>query len=88
MGTIAARKAYKLISNAKHILTLEILSDMQAMYFKNPDNLGMAIGKIYDILSKEFVVYNNERVFHDDLVQFRKLLFSSQLFDDLSLYWR
>ena len=28
MGTIAARKAYKLVSNAKHILTLEILSDL------------------------------------------------------------
>ncbi len=87
MGTIAARKAYKLVSNAKHILTLEILSDLQAMCFKNPDNLGKAIGKIYNILSKEFTVYDNKRVFHDDLVKFRKLLFSSQLFDDLSLYW-
>ena len=57
------------------------------MCFKNPDNLGKAIGKIYNILSKEFTVYDNKRVFHDDLVKFRKLLFSSQLFDDLSLYW-
>ncbi len=87
MGTIAARKAYKLVSNAKHILTLEILSDMQAMCFKNKDNLGKSIGKIYNILSKEFSVYDNKRVFHDDLVKFRKLLFSSQLFDDLSGYW-
>ena len=87
MGTIAARKAYKLVSNAKHILTLEILSDMQAMSFKNPDNLGKAIGKIYAVLSKEFSVYDDNRVFHDDLVKFRKLLFSSQLFDDLSRYW-
>ena len=87
MGTIAARKAYKLVSNAKHILTLEILSDLQAMSFKDPDNLGNAIGKIYGILSKEFSVYDNNRVFHDDLVKFRKLLFSSQLFDDLALYW-
>ena len=87
MGTIAARKAYKLVSNAKHILTLEILSDMQAMHFKKSDNLGEAIGKIYSVLSNDFCVYDNNRVFHDDLVKFRKLLFSSQIFDDLALYW-
>ena len=28
-------------------------------------------------------MYDNKRVFHDDLVKFRKLLFSSQIFDDL-----
>ena len=87
MGTIAARKAYKIVSNAKHILTLEILTDLQAMHFKNPENLGTAIGKIYNIISKEFTVYDNKRIFHSDLVKFRKLLFSSQLFDDLNAYF-
>ena len=86
MGTIAARKAYKIVSNAKHILTLEILSDLQAMHFKDPKNLGTAIGKIYHTLAKDFEIYDNKRIFHNDLVKFRKLLFSSQLFDDLSEY--
>lgn len=86
MGTIAARKAYKIVSNAKHILTLEILTDLQAMHFNNPKNLGKGIGKIYKILSKDFAVYDNKRIFHHDLVKFRKLLFSSQLFDDLAVY--
>ena len=88
MGTVAARKAFKLISNAKHVLTLEILADLQALSFRNADKMGYAISKIHKILHKEFKVYNNERVFHDDLVKFRKLLFSSQLFDDLSIYWK
>jgi len=87
MGTVAARKAFKAISNAKHIITLEILADLQALSFRNSDKMGVATSRIYEILEKKFSVYDNERIFHDDLVKFRKLLFSSQLFDDLSVYW-
>jgi len=78
MGTVAARKAFKSISNAKHVLTLEVLADLQALSFRNADKLGDGTGKIYAILNREFSVYDNERVFHEDLVKFRKLLFSSQ----------
>ena len=88
MGTVAARKAYSSVSNAKHILTLEVMADLQALSFRNSDKLGQATGNIYNELMKEFQVYDNQRVFHNDLVKFRKLLFSSQLFDDLSVYWK
>ncbi|MDA3915554.1 MAG: aromatic amino acid ammonia-lyase [Deltaproteobacteria bacterium] len=87
MGTIAARKAFRLVSNAKHIVTLEILADLQALSFKNTDKLGYGTRKIYDILNKNFDVYDNSTIFHDSLVKFRKILFSSQLFDDLSIYF-
>ena len=82
----AARKAYKAVSNAKHVITLEVLAVLQALSFRNGHRLGRGTGRIYEILSKEFVPYDNERIFHDDLVRFRKLLFSSHLFDDLSIY--
>jgi len=88
MGTVAARKAFKSVSNAKHVVTLEVLADLQALSFRNADRLGGGTGRIYAILNKEFEVYDNKRVFHDDLVKFRKLLFSSQIFDDLPVYWR
>jgi histidine ammonia-lyase len=86
MGTVAARKAFKSVSNAKHILTLEVLADLQALTFRNADGLGLGTGRIHEILFREFVPYDNSRVFHEDLVKFRKLLFSSQLFDDLTPY--
>ena len=86
MGTVAARKAFRLVSNAKHVVTLEILADLQALSFRNSGRMGTGTGKIYDILNREFDVYDNSAVFHDSLVKFRKLLFSSQLFDDLSVY--
>ena len=87
MGTVAARKAFKSISNAKHVLTLETLADLQCLSFRNADALGRGTGKIYNVLKKDFTVYDNERVFHEDLVKFRKLLFSSQLFDNLNVYF-
>jgi histidine ammonia-lyase len=86
MGTVAARKAFKSVSNAKHILTLEVLADLQALTFRNAGGLGLGTGRIHEVLSREFVPYDNSRVFHEDLVKFRKLLFSSQLFDDLNIY--
>jgi histidine ammonia-lyase len=76
------------VSNAKHILTVEVLADLQALSFRNAEGLGHGCRGIYDKLHEHFTVYNNERIFHEDLVRFRKLLFSSQLLDDLSVYWQ
>ncbi|WP_316348539.1 aromatic amino acid ammonia-lyase [Desulfuromonas acetoxidans] len=87
MGTVAARKAFRQVSNAKHILTMEVLADMQALSFRNADRLGLGTSRIYAALNDEFQIYDNSRVFHDDLVAMRKKLFSSQMFDDLSGYW-
>ena len=86
MGTISARRALQQISNTKHVITLEMLGDLQALSFRNADKMGSALDKIYQALNKHFEVYDNNRIFHEDLVKFRKLLFSSQLFDDLSAY--
>ncbi|MEJ2200436.1 MAG: aromatic amino acid ammonia-lyase [Desulfuromonadaceae bacterium] len=88
MGTVAARKAFRAISNAKHVMTLEVLAQLQALAFRNVDRLGLATGCIYRLLEEHFQLYDNGRIFHEDLVKFRKLLFSSQLFDDLSQYWQ
>ncbi|GAB4554787.1 MAG: histidine ammonia-lyase [Geothermobacteraceae bacterium] len=87
MGTVAARKAFKAVSNAKHILTLEVLADLQALSFRNAEGLGRGTGRFYQRLHQEFAVYDNNRIFHDDLVRFRRLLFSSPLLDNLEQYW-
>ncbi len=87
MGTVAARKAFRAVSNAKHVMTLEVLADLQALSFRNAEGLGRGTGRIFELLSRDFIPYDNQRVFHEDLVKFRKLLFSSQWFDDLKPYW-
>ena len=48
--------------------------------------MGFGTSKIYDILLKDFKVYDNTRIFNEDIKRFRTLLFSTQLFDDLNEY--
>ena len=86
MGTVAARKAFKAVSNAKHVLTVETLAQLQALSFRNADKMGIGTKKIYRLLGENFVVYDNKRVLHEDLVKFRRLLFSSGIFDSLDPY--
>ncbi|HUI94071.1 MAG TPA: aromatic amino acid ammonia-lyase [Chitinivibrionales bacterium] len=88
MGTVAARKAFKAVSNAKHVLTLETLAQLQALSLRNAKTMGKGTTNVYKELKKHFTVYDNKRVFHEDLVKFRKILFSSQLFDDLERYYK
>lgn len=87
MGTIAARKAFKAVSNAKHVLTLETLGQLQALSFRNASGMGFGTHNIYLRLEKVFQVYDNSRIFHDDLQIMRKLLFSSDLLDNLEIYY-
>jgi histidine ammonia-lyase len=86
MGTIAARKAYTSTNNAKHVLTVEILADLQALCFRNADTMGVAITKIHQILSERFKCYDNNRILHNDLVNLRECLFDQRLFEDLACY--
>jgi histidine ammonia-lyase len=86
MGTVAARKAFKAVSNAKHVITLEVLAQLQALSFRNAAKMGKGTTTIYNLLNSHFSVYDNNRIFHDDLVKFRKMLFSSTLFDDLETF--
>lgn len=86
MGTVAARKALRVVENAKHVLTLETLADLQALSFRNADRLGRVNATLYELLAAHFTPYDNQRIFHDDLVRFRHLLFSGDLFTDLGRY--
>lgn len=83
MGTVSARKACQATSNAKHVLTLEVLAMLQALQFRNADGLGVGTRAVYDELMNSFARYDNERVFHEDLVKFRKLLFDGDLLEEL-----
>ncbi|NLW48182.1 MAG: aromatic amino acid lyase [Firmicutes bacterium] len=79
MGTVAARKVFTQATNLKYILTMEILADLQAMFFKDPSKLGNELSKHYQKLSAQFKVYDSSTVFHDMLVKFMDLLFDQDI---------
>src|SRR4029453_17502207 len=83
MGTIAARKALQAVECAKHILTLELLADLQALSLKKIQKMGEGISSLYKKMNQEFTPYDNTEVFHDLLVRFREIIFSGRLFDSL-----
>jgi histidine ammonia-lyase len=84
MGTIAARKALQSVDNAKHILTVEVLADLQALSLRNASTMGCGINNVYQILLPYFSAYDNSRVLHNDLVKLRAILFDRNLFNNLS----
>ncbi|MFO7752588.1 MAG: hypothetical protein R6V41_05670, partial [Desulfobacteraceae bacterium] len=68
------------------VVTLEMLADFQALSFKNGEKLGYGTSRIFSLLLEQFSVYDDSRIFHEELLKMRKLLFSTQLFDDLAVY--
>ena len=86
MGTVAARKALNITNKAKHVLSLEIMADLQALNFRHSQGLGRGTGKLFELLNEKFEVYDNTRIFHEDLSSLETRLFSGDLFQDLAPY--
>lgn len=86
MGTVSARLTYKAAQNAKNVLTMEVLADLQAFTFRHSERLGIGTKKLYDILSKDFVQYDNSTVFQDMLIKHEALLFDTDMLDSLEKY--
>jgi len=82
MGTISARLALRSAENAELVQTMEILADLQALSFRNSEDLGVKTKELYEELAQSFDQYNSGRVIRDDLVKFRKILF-----EDLQANW-
>ena len=76
MGTISARLALKSAENAELVQTMEILADLQALSFRNADKLGVETAKIYAELSKNYEQYNCDKIFRENLLKFRSIIFN------------
>lgn len=75
MGTVSARLALKSAENAELVQTMELLADLQALGFRNSDGLGVETAKIYAELSKDFEQYNCNKIFRENLLKYRKIIF-------------
>ncbi|MCL2844033.1 MAG: aromatic amino acid ammonia-lyase [Chitinivibrionia bacterium] len=75
MGTVSARLALKSVQNAELVQTMEILADLQALSFQDTEKMGVRIKKVYDKFSESYTQYNCTRIFREDLVRFRDIIF-------------
>ncbi len=72
MGTIAARKALKIIENAENVLAIELISAAQAIDFRGPQKLGKISHKAYKIIREKVKRLEVDRELSPDINNVRK----------------
>jgi len=82
MGTIAARKAVKILENAENVLAIELLTNTQAIDFRDPKKLGDITKKVYSLIRKHVDYLGGDRELASDINKIHKILVS--IFDSLN----
>lgn len=82
MGTIAARKARDVIKNAKRVLTMEILTALQALDFRQTSLMSTKTKAIYDYIRKEINFVDQDTVMYH-LIHHLEVLVDKPEFDQL-----
>ncbi len=67
MGTIAARKAYEIIKNARHVIAIEWLCAAQGVDFGHPEYLGKGTKIAHDLLRDHVTALDHDRVMYPDI---------------------
>lgn len=73
MGTIAARKAWKIIENTENVLAIEYLNAAQAIAFRGPSKLGERTASVYKTVRKYVKPLREDRVLAKDITALREM---------------
>jgi histidine ammonia-lyase len=84
MGTIAARKAAKILEHTAQVLAIEWVSAAQAYEFVKPLKLGKGSAVAYELLREHVAALGEDRILAPDLRAAKDLLWHSQLVDRVS----
>lgn len=84
MGTIAARKARKILEHTAQVLAIEWVSAAQAYEFVRPLKLGKGTEAAYQLLRQHVPALEEDRVLAPDLRNARNLLWDNQLIRQVS----
>lgn len=79
MGAWGARKAARVVVNARRVLAMELLSAAQGLEFVRPLRSSKTIEKLHQIIRKKVPRADTDRCFHEDMVYLEGLLESYQL---------
>ena len=67
MGSIAGRKALKVLENVEKILAIELLTAAQAFEFRKPLKSGAILDEIHRLVRSRVTFAKHDRVFADDI---------------------
>ncbi|HHW02082.1 MAG TPA: histidine ammonia-lyase [Thermoanaerobacterales bacterium] len=84
MGTIAARKAMKIVENTQNVLAIELLCATQAIDLRRakmgrPKKLGKGTQVVYELVRKQVSQIEEDRVLSEDVKTLAKFIDSGQL---------
>ncbi len=74
MGTIAVRKAVKIIENVENVLAIEFLTACQAIDFRNPKKLGKLTKIYYKAIRRKVPFLSHDRELHKDIEKVREVM--------------
>jgi histidine ammonia-lyase len=79
MGTIAARKAYEIVKNARHVIAIEWLCAAQGVDFGHPEWLGKGTKIAYDILRSHVSYLDTDRTMYPDIEKAVSLIIDGEV---------
>lgn len=79
MGTIAARKAGKVVRNAEHIVAMELLSASQALDLLKPLEPAGAVKPVHELIRTRVPFATEDRVFADDIETIKEMIRSDEI---------
>ena len=74
MGANAATKLYRLLKNVQRVLGIELLTAMQAIEFRRPEQTSPALEKLCAAFRKEVTFMDADRLLHNDLIKAEQFL--------------
>lgn len=79
MGTIAARKAREILSNARKVIAMELLSACQGIDLNGNKGLGKGTNIAYEIVRKNIEKIENDKVMYFEINKAEELIISNEI---------
>lgn len=81
MGTIAARKAYSILDNARKVVAMELFTACQAIDLKKAHKLGKNTKKAYDKIREHVPFIDNDVIMYPHIHAVDELIKSDELYE-------
>lgn len=79
MGAWAARKAERVVTNARRVLAMELLAAAQGIEFLRPLRSSATIEKAHRLIRRKVPSMERDRMFHDDIVAVERMLMGREV---------